>query len=96
MKREESTDPLGRRESDPLPDNYIDDSEWIRENLDELDEKYHMRWIAVYHRQVIGVGDTEEEAIRKARETGGPDVMPYLELITPVLLGPWRVIRKHE
>lgn len=83
-------------QTERMPANYLDDSEWIRENLDELDAQYHMRWIAVYHREVVGVGDTQEEALRVGRETAGPDATPYLELITRALLGGWRVIREDS
>lgn len=80
----------------PMPDNFIDDSEWIRENLDALDAQYHMRWIAVYQRQVIGAGDSQDEALQAAFDNAGPDVTPYLELVTKALFGPWQIIRVQE
>ena len=56
------------------------DFNWLIEKGKEIFEKYRGKWIAVYDKQVIGVGDTAPEAAEQARREK-PDVEFILEAV---------------
>ena len=56
------------------------DFNWVIEEGPEIFEKYRGKWIAVYNKQVIGVGDTAPEAAAEARRNK-PDGEFILEAV---------------
>jgi hypothetical protein len=62
------------------PENIFTDFDWIRLHEEELLAKYGERSIIVYQQQVIGVGDTYDEAVADAEHNLQPDVKE----VTPV------------
>lgn len=65
---------MARRINTTAYDTYVgeamasEDFEWVSENLIQLQEKYARLFIAVWKRQVIGVGESPSQAIKQARE----------------------------
>lgn len=48
---------------------------WVTQHADELEEKYAGRFIAIAQQQVVAVGDSHEDALRRAKgvvEAGVP------------------------
>ena len=50
--------------------HFEEDNRWLRENLKELRQKYPDRFIAVYDRKVVAVGDALADAQKKASNAG--------------------------
>lgn len=71
---------MGHQRGEVAP-NTFPDFNWIREHEDELLEKYGERVILVFNQQVLGVGDTIQEAALDA-ERNLPDEIAQA---TPVL-----------
>jgi inhibitor of KinA sporulation pathway (predicted exonuclease) len=46
------------------------DDKWIKENIDKLKKQFPNMFIAVYNKQVVGVGEALQDAQQKAREAG--------------------------
>lgn len=59
-----------------------DDFAWLTEHSLEIYEKYAGKWIAVFHGEVIGVGDTATEAANQA-EARHPRERYILEAVDP-------------
>jgi hypothetical protein len=62
------------------PRNVFSDFDWIRRHEKELLEKYGEKSIIVFNQQVIGVGDSYDDAVKDAELNLPPDIME----ITPV------------
>ncbi len=62
------------------PANTFSDFEWVREHRGELLEQYGECIILVYEKEVIGIGDTIQEAEENAERNLSPDV----EEVTPI------------
>lgn len=60
--------------------NTFPDFDWVRQNWDRLLEQYGECVILVYEQQVIGTGQTLQEAIDDAERNLPPDV----EEVTPI------------
>ncbi len=60
--------------------NVWDDFAWVRQNRQMLLEQYGECIILVYEKQVVGIGQTIDEAIQDAEQHLSPDV----EHITPI------------
>ena len=68
----------------PLPRRYIDDSNWVDENINELARKYPDMWIAVLDKEVIiaskDLGEVFRVGQKKEDEVGrGPCVYSFIE-----------------
>ena len=67
-----------------LPKRYFEDDKWVRENLNELTQKYPDHWIAVLEKEVViaskDLGEVERVARKKAAELGeGQCVYKFIE-----------------
>jgi hypothetical protein len=62
------------------PANIFTDFDWIRQHEEELIAKYGERSIIVYQQQVLGVGNTYDEAFADAERNLPADVKE----VTPV------------
>jgi hypothetical protein len=77
---------------EPLPENIFSDLNWVSENRLELYKKYGSCVVIVYHKEIIGMGKTRQEALNDAEIHLADDV----ELITPAIglvSNPYRVDR---
>ena len=63
------------------PPNIYPDYEWIKANEQSLFEQYGEKHIVVYEKQIIGLGDTGQEAIANAENNLAAEV----EEVTPVV-----------
>jgi hypothetical protein len=72
---------LSFRREEATPANIFPDFDWVRENWAALNEQYGDVVLVVYQKQVIGVGNTEAEALANA-EANLPDSS---EIITPIV-----------
>ena len=75
-----------------LPENIFSDLKWVSENRVELYKKYGSCVVVVYHKEIIGMGQTHSEALNDAESRLPDDV----ELITPAIgyvSNPYRVGR---
>lgn len=64
--------------------NVFSDFEWVRENREQLLAEYGERVILVYEKQVVGVGDTQLEAVENAERnlpTDSPVITPIIEML---------------
>ncbi|MBI1928190.1 hypothetical protein HYR99_28590 [Candidatus Poribacteria bacterium] len=71
-------------EPEKLPKRYFEDFKWIRENTNELSQKYPDHWIAVLQKEVViaskDLGEVEEVARKRAAEVGkGQCVYTFVE-----------------
>lgn len=66
---------------EPTPPNLFTDHDWVRHNQEALREKYGERVIVVYKEQVLGVGDTYQEAIDDAAQ----HLPPGTDVVTPMV-----------
>lgn len=66
---------------EPLPENIFSDLKWVSENRIELYKKYGSCVVVVYHKEIIGMGKTEHEAMQDAESRLPEDVI----LITPAI-----------
>ena len=60
--------PKGFPEPTKLPKRYFEDKTWLRENLNELTEKYPNHWIAVLEKEVIIASKDLDKVKRVARQ----------------------------
>lgn len=63
------------------PPNVFSDHDWIRRHQQALIEEYGEVFIVVYKEQVLGIGDTRDEAIENAERNLPDDV----EFVTPLV-----------
>lgn len=79
-------------EDEPMPENIFSDLSWVSENRLELYKKHVSCVVVVYHKEIIGMGQTRSEALADAESLLSDDV----ELITPAIgyvSNPYRVGR---
>lgn len=67
-------------QDEPHPNTWSDFT-WVRENTTELLEKYGERVIAVFEKEVVGVGDTWLEA----KQDADGRLPAHIERITPII-----------
>ena len=51
-----------------LPERYFEDKTWLRENLNELTQKYPDHWIAVLEKEVVIASKDLDKVKRVARQ----------------------------
>jgi hypothetical protein len=61
--------------------NTWDDYDWLHNNNQQLLETYGVCAVAVYQRQIVGMGATMQDAIADAEKNLHPDI----ERITPIV-----------
>lgn len=57
------------------------DTRWLVEHMEEINEKYKGKWIAIISQQVVGVGDCATEAHNAAQKLY-PSKIPGLYLVS--------------
>lgn len=66
---------------EPLPENIFPDLDWVSDNRLELYKKHGSCVVVVYYQEIIGLGQTRQEALNDVKSHLADDV----ELITPVI-----------
>jgi hypothetical protein len=66
---------------EPTPPNVFSDFAWVRENRRELLKKHGEGVVLVYEQQIIGMGNTIEEAEQDAERRLSPEVAE----VTPII-----------
>ena len=56
---------------EPPPARFWEDERWLFEHIAELTQTYPEKWVAVYNKRVVGVGDSHNEAEAAARAQVG-------------------------
>jgi len=57
------------------------DDKWLKENLTELRKKYPNKFIAIYDRNIVGVGEALQDAQEKVRAAGFDPTKCVIQLI---------------
>ena len=76
----ESRIKLGRAYDEVFP-NMFSDFAWVKEHEKELFETYGRGFILVYQKEVVGIGDSIEDAVSDAESR----LPPESGVITPIL-----------
>lgn len=59
----------------------MDDFYWLFEHYSEWMRKYPNKWIAVYKKELVAIGDDAEEVGKKARDKFGKTCTPVVAFI---------------
>ncbi len=74
-------------EIEPLPARFWEDEHWLFDHIAKLTRAYPEQWVAVYQKEVVGVGNSRQEAREQARakvDTEEPFVVVRMESKTYV------------
>lgn len=73
---------------DPAPRQFVEDSDWLSEHMEELTDEYPDQWVAVVGGRVAAAGDDASQVYRTASEKTGRGNFPmWLMETRPRLYG---------
>lgn len=75
---------LGAPLNEPTPAYIFDDLRWLRENRNNLLQQYGECVILIHNHEVVGYGETINDAVQDAENKLSPDVesiMPIIEVL---------------